>query len=643
MIVISSSNILFSQASRVPIKFWGIQSIGGTIGVKGEYRTQDIERRPSYSDNLKSSLMIGHLALTTKSYFYHPNLISVESQMEYNPGTQKDIYLVIPDRAEVNTGEQVRGLITFLKTQPVTFNGSANFSHLFTNREYTTDVETYNKGFSAGIRYRNTFAPLSITYHKQKTDQTELQTDRRFLTKQQNIMLNSDFSLGSLDKNRFTYTFDDYDRQYFSLVSVRSKISSFQINSNLNFDSTQTRFLNSDIYYSLSKGNFNYDRLQVNESLGLELQNNFSYIGDYQFFNFDQFKTNIKQITIRNQLEHKLFKSLRTYIYYEYINSNQTFSEEITSTGGIGINYNKKIPTGYFSFSFDFKKRNFNRDNLSPSLTVINEEHTLNNDNVVLLENPYVQKKSIVIKDVTNTIIYQENFDYIIIDRNDFIEIQRIPGGLIPEGSTVSIDYLADAQPTYEYGVDMKNFSTRLTILDNLFEIYFRFAENSYNNIFGRDPAILKSFSQRLYGSRINFNMLSVGIEFDNYNSNIVPYKSLRYFLTLNARLSNNFSVSITGNQRFFELTDENEKQKFQDFAGRLLYNINDRTSFNLETNYRFQKGRGLDLNLSVIKGELKTRYRAIYLSFGIEGYNRKYISESLKYLGTFIRIERKF
>jgi len=341
MIVISSSNILFSQASRVPIKFWGIQSIGGTIGVKGEYRTQDIERRPSYSDNLKSSLMIGHLALTTKSYFYHPNLISVESQMEYNPGTRKDIYLVIPDRAEVNTGEQVRGLITFLKTQPVTFNGSANFSHLFTNREYTTDVETYNKGFSAGIRYRNTFAPLSITYHKQKTDQTELQTDRRFLTKRQNIMLNSDFSLSSLDKNRFTYTFDDYDRQYFSLVSVRSKISSFQINSNLNFDSTQTRFLNSDIYYSLSKGNFNYNRLQVNESLRLELQNNFSYIGDYQFFNFDQLKTNIKQNTIRNQLEHKLFKSLRTYIYYEYINSNQTFSEEITSTGGVGISYNK--------------------------------------------------------------------------------------------------------------------------------------------------------------------------------------------------------------------------------------------------------------------------------------------------------------
>ena len=54
MIVISSSNILFSQASRVPIKFWGLQSIGGTIGVKGEYRTQDIERRPSYSEDRKS-------------------------------------------------------------------------------------------------------------------------------------------------------------------------------------------------------------------------------------------------------------------------------------------------------------------------------------------------------------------------------------------------------------------------------------------------------------------------------------------------------------------------------------------------------------------------------------------------------------
>ena len=43
MSVISTTNILFGQNSRVPIKFWGLQSFGGVVGVEGEYQTQDIK------------------------------------------------------------------------------------------------------------------------------------------------------------------------------------------------------------------------------------------------------------------------------------------------------------------------------------------------------------------------------------------------------------------------------------------------------------------------------------------------------------------------------------------------------------------------------------------------------------------------
>jgi hypothetical protein len=134
-----------------------------------------------------------------------------------------------------------------------------------------------------------------------------------------------------------------------------------------------------------------------------------------------------------------------------------------------------------------------------------------------------------------------------------------------------------------------------------------------------------------------------VGAEFDNYNSNIVPYEAMRYFLTLSARLSNNFSSSLTGNLKFIEVIDENEKQEFHDLAGRLIYNFSRITKFNLEASYRFQKGRGLDLDLAIIRGELLTQYRSIYFTLGIEGYNRTYTGENRNYWGSYIRIERKF
>jgi hypothetical protein len=643
MVTISSTSHLFGQVSKVPIKFWDLQSIDGVIGFEGEYKTQDIELRSNYSDNLKSSKMVGKLGLNTQSYFYHPNLISLDTEMEYNPGTSKDKYLIIPDRADVSTGERARGLITFMRTQPVIVTGNANFAHHYTSRENTTNIETYNTGFGGGLRYRNDFAPISISYRKENIDQRELQTDREYLTKRENIRANSELSLGDFDKTRLSYTFDNYDRQYYSSLKTRSKVSSLQLNSNVYLDSTKINTLNSNISYSLNSGDFESNRLQINESLNLQLQSNFLYNGNYSFFNFDQQQTKSAQHIINNRLEHQLYKSLRTHISYEYVNSNQTFYEEIIGTAGIGISYNKKVPTGNLSLSYNFRKRNLENNNLSPDISIINEEHSLNDDEIILLNNPYVEISSILVKDITGSIIYQEFLDYILIERGEFIEVQRIPGGLFSDGSSIYVDYQAIGQPSYEYAVNTNNFTSRLSLFNNFFEIYFRLNENYYDNIIGRDATILKTRSQRVYGSKIRFNLLSAGIEFDDYNSNIIPYESTRYYLTLSSRISDNFSTSVTGNLKFIELINENEKQEFRDLAGRLIYNVSKITSFSLEASYRFQRGKGLDLDLSIIRAELKTQYRAIYLTFGIEGYNRKYISEKLNYLGSFIRIERKF
>ncbi len=643
MVIISNTFCLFGQESRIPIRFWGLQSIRGLVGMEAEYKEQSIQLRSTYSDNLHSTVLVGKLQLSSQSYFYHPNLMTLETEMEYNPGTRRDIYLVIPDRTDTNTGERVRGLLTFFRTQPLSLTGFANFNHLFTNRELTTNVETYSTVLGGGIIYRTKIAPISVTYQKEKTDQRELQTDRKYLTNRKNLRANTKISFTKNDNNKLTYTFDDYDREYYSTWRVKNKISSLNLNSIVNFDSARSYTLNSGIYYSVNRGNFNYDRLQINENLNLKLQSNFTYSGNYQYFNFYQKELQTSQQTIVSRLEHRLYKSLRTHIYYEYFNSNQTFSEELWNTGGIGINYKKRIPTGHLSLSYEIRRRSVDRNNLADKIRVVNEEINLSDDEFTLLLNPYVEINSIVITDETGTIIYKEGLDYLIIQRGEFIEIQRLLGGLITNNTKVFVSYLAESQPSYEYGLTTNVFSSRISIFYNLLEFYFRINENNYSNVVGADAKILKTFSQRVYGSKINYSFFTAGVEIDDYNSNIIPYESQRYYVTLNNRISNNFFTSITGNLKFIKLLDDNEDQKFHNVSGRLIYSITSKTSFNLEASYRFQKGRGLDLDLSIVRGELKTQFRATYLIIGIENYNRKYIGEQIDYLGGFIRFERKF
>ena len=194
----------------------------------------------------------------------------------------------------------------------------------------------------------------------------------------------------------------------------------------------------------------------------------------------------------------------------------------------------------------------------------MNEEKTLNDDQIVLLNNPYIDINSIKVTDESNTIVYQEFLDFIIIERGSFFEIQRILGGLIGNGETVYIDYVAEAQPSFEFAINSNRFNSSISLFNNQLEIYFRLNENNYDNIIGRDATILKSISQRILGTKINFNFFSVGAEFDDYNSNIIPYEAMRYFLTLSARCSNNFSTSVTGNLKFIELIDENQYKQLK-------------------------------------------------------------------------------
>lgn len=641
--MIYSTVYIVAQTSKLPIKIWGLEEISGIVGAEGEYKLQNIELRSTYSDRLESSFLKGRLLLNTQSYFYHPNLISLETEFEYNPGTQKDVYLVLPNRSDINTGEKARGIITFLRTQPVIVTGNADYSHLYTNREYATNLESFNSGYGGNLRYRNDFAPISISYQKDRIDQRELQTKRNYLTERQNITANTELSVSDIDEHRITYNYDDYSRKYYSTSRISSQISSLSINSNFKFDSNYVNTLHSNIYYSMNTGDIEYDRLLVNESLNLDLQNNFTYSSNYSFFNFDQNKITINQHTILNRIEHQLYQSLRTNIFYEFINSNQTFSEEIINTGGFGISYTKTIPTGNFSMSYNFRKRDLNNNNISSTATIFKEELLIKDDGIVLLNSPFVDIQSIRVKDETGTIFYQEFLDYIIIQRTDFIEIQRIPGGLIKNGSKIFVDYIATGQPSYEYAINTNMFNTRLSIFNNLFEVYFRLNENSYDNILGRDATILKSLSQRVYGSKINLKFLTAGIEYDDYNSNIIPYESTRYFLTLSQQIGNNFNTSLTGNLKFIELLDAKEKQKFHDLAGRIIYNFDRVTNLNIEASYRFQNGRGLDLELSILRGELKTQYRSMFFTLGVEGYNRIYVGENRSYWGSYIRIERKF
>jgi len=87
----------------------------------------------------------------------------------------------------------------------------------------------------------------------------------------------------------------------------------------------------------------------------------------------------------------------------------------------------------------------------------------------------------------------------------------------------------------------------------------------------------------------------------------------------------------------------DSENQQFADISGRLTFYLGQKSKINIDGGYRFQRGRGIDLDLSNIRTEYSMQIRTLVLRVGLEIYRRNYSGEIINYNGGYIKIERHF
>ncbi len=634
---------LAAQQPLFEIGLWKQQSLNGAITLEGLYRSQETIFRSGQRETPVNQKLLGQFEIVSRSYIWHPNLLKINIDLKLNPGIQNERFLVIPNRSERRTAEQLRIQTVIFDQRSLSANAFYNINHHFINREYATNVEAVNNDYGGGISFRNPFLPVTLSYIKSDWTQDEIQTGRQFLNKRENISVVFNKSLGQSDRHLLSYAYDDYIRKYGFGSWIGNKAVNIRLENHVSLDSSRYSNWHSLVYYRRQKGSQNYERLQINENITYALPASLKFTGLYRYNDYNQFLLRSRQNNIVARMEHKLYSSLRSYIYYEYIDLNQTFFDELTNQIGIGFEYTKKIPTGTFQLSYEHRERNDDRKSESQYIDIVREEYILKDNEIILLNQPDIDPATVIVRDESGSIIYQENIDYLIISRAPFLEIQRLPGGQISEGQTIYIDYTSRHSFSFNYDTNYNIFRLNLTIFNRLLNFYFRYFDQRHDNIFKAENKILKSISQRVYGLRLSRGILSAGLEFDNYESNIVPYHAKRYYLTVASNFLSVLNLSLSSNYRDYKLLASFETQQFADISGRLIYFINTFSKVSLDGGYRFQEGRGIDLDLSNLRAEFTTRYRSVYLTFGLEMYRRNFSQEITNYNGGYIKIERKF
>ncbi len=174
-------------------------------------------------------------------------------------------------------------------------------------------------------------------------------------------------------------------------------------------------------------------------------------------YNYNQ----VNLATIKNEehvvngnLQHKLYASLITSIFFEYRNYRNQVNSSERHKSGLNIQYSKRIPTGRLQLSYSYQLEKNTLNTLPVDINTVSEEYTLVDGQIILLLTPYIDINSVIVTDFSGTLIYQRDIDYLLIQRNDYIEIQRIPGGLIADNDIVYVNYTAAQPPSSKYDIN---------------------------------------------------------------------------------------------------------------------------------------------------------------------------------------------
>jgi hypothetical protein len=317
--------------------------------------------------------------------------------------------------------------------------------------------------------------------------------------------------------------------------------------------------------------------------------------------------------------------------------------QETDIRGGVDLKYTKKIPTGYLNLTYRYYRHSHSTDGLTGMLQVIREEHSLRDGELSLLNKPYVEEPTVQVRDASGSLIYQLNFDYILIERGSYLEIQRIPGGLIPDGGMVYVDYSYQQPGAYSYAANNNYFNASILLFKRLIELYYSYSVQDYPKVEQGDLLTLNYYNQHIYGIRLDVGFARAGIEGDQYKSNIIPYRMMRYYLDVNWNLKSAWLLTLHGNIRDYKMIADEVDQWYANVSGKLVYRIGPRMKVSLEGGYLNQRGANIDLDLLTSRAEFRSTFNKLQLRLGLELYRRLYQNSDFAFNGAYIQLTRRF
>lgn len=587
----------------VPFK-WRLTYLQLGLSVEDEYERDSFEG--GTDSTYERSFISPTLWWGISGSVYHPNLLRFSLLGDFAYGWSRQQPDSGADTSEMERYGHISGTAYVFAGKPLsgTFHGSYGRSY----REYDfftrTTVEADNYGTRWTYREPSFDAGASLAH----SDESSLASFSPH-TSSHNDTLNLDahrrrlYGSSSLSytMNRASYTVEGSTPAVTDHALTLSDGGTFGPNSRA-------------VYTSGASFNRNeseegvIDQVSANASLGLAHPYGLgsSYAASYDRVMVGDFAS--ESLSGSASLSHQLYQSLGSSI---------SVNDSEARSGSAGNRAESRSYGGSWSESYSKRLGSLHRLQLQGSLSLqraeqggndrgVNERHSFPVPPAIesfFLNLPDVIESSIVVKDALGLRTYVRGFDYEVFPAGSRLEVRRIPGGTIPEGATVIVDYRSTPGKRGTFESVGRTYGGRLYLWRNLLQVYGRVNESRNN---ATEDMNAPETTTRVAGAVLGWRAFNASAEYQEYESDDMAYRSASFSESYYFAPDGASSLSLALTQAFLEREDSGRSERDYRFTVRYYRSFTGRLQVGAEGGVDRRQGEEVDQTLQVLRANLQ-------------------------------------
>jgi hypothetical protein len=524
------------------------------------------------------------LNVSTMGYVYHPRFLT------FRAGSLLDL-IQANNRGEIESDNRTQlgghWNLNFLKEHPwgVTLHGDVR--ELEIERRFQSSLDVTSQAMGAAFHYREGPLPFVASYKRRDRDGGEDIDESG-----DEWAVRADYDLNENSYGRLEYVRtdedirgQDIDRDVF-FANNRSFFGPGRSKRlNTSFRSYSQTDASGDTDLITAIGLFDWLHTPtLSSSYGIDFQRTEREVSDTDNLN------------LIASVRHRLFDSLTSELEGYGRFQDASFGDVRRMGGSLRQDYTKRLADwGRLQLMFG-PHAEIVQNRPEGDIGFQNDEAVvLNGVLPVRLSERNIDVSTIVVTDVSRSIIYDEDIDYMVLQRGGVTELRRLVTGDIADGETVLVDY--------EFGLDADN-DIRDSGIDagasiTFFEVtrlYWQRWQSEKKVLSGDIDGRLDTIDRQTWGIRVTQSWLTSRVEWERDRSEFAPFDAFSQSLTLSTLPGWPLRGQIMGSRRKLEYVDSDEDITFVTVAGGVTLQLTPRTLLDIEGDYHREDWSGRDV-----------------------------------------------